>query len=83
MAMKSIFTQAVATIICDRLAEGEPLISICCDGAMPACRTVYVWLKVDSEFAEQYAYARYLGRGKFIKRTMPRSWCETLEGATS
>lgn len=83
MAFKSSFTQAVATIICERLAAGESLLAICRAEAMPPRRTVYEWLKADSEFAAQYARARQLGIGQFIKRTMSRSWSETLEGATS
>ncbi len=70
MPRQSTFTQAVATIICERLAAGEPHQIICRDKVMPPSRTVYAWLKVDSEFAAQYARARHLGRGKSIKRTL-------------
>jgi hypothetical protein len=77
--MKSTFTQAVGTIICERLATGETLLSICKEESMPPRRTVYEWLNADSEFAAQYARARYLGIGEFIKRTMPRSWCASFE----
>ena len=44
--------------ICARLAEGESLRSICRDEAMPALRTVFVWLAKHPEFVQQYALAR-------------------------
>jgi frataxin-like iron-binding protein CyaY len=52
------YTQEIGDSICDRLAEGESLRSICRDDAMPAMSTVFRWLATDESFAEQYARAR-------------------------
>ena len=39
----SKYTPELATEICRRLSDGEPLRQICRDGHMPAWRTVYDW----------------------------------------
>jgi len=56
----SLYTEALATEICRRLAEGESLRAICADKAMPAISTVMGWLFDGNhdEFLEQYARAR-------------------------
>lgn len=58
----SSFTQEVADVICDRLADGESLRSICVDDAMPDKKTVFRWLqdKDRDDFRHQYACAREL-----------------------
>lgn len=60
MARASEFTQNIADIICERLADGESLRSICADAAMPATSTVCKWLSQQAAFAEQYTRAREL-----------------------
>ncbi len=56
----SKFTEALAARLCERLAEGNSLRSICRDDAMPAISTVMGWLFDGNhdEFSEQYARAR-------------------------
>lgn len=63
----SSFTQETADAICDRLAEGESLRTVCGDEKMPDLRTVRRWLvkgsgqEAEPEFAAfrlQYARAR-------------------------
>jgi hypothetical protein len=61
MGRPSTFTQAVADIICDRLADGEPLRAICRDDGMPSWRTVYDWMRAHEEFSTRIADARELG----------------------
>jgi len=58
MARPSSFTPEIAAEICGRLVEGEALSKICLDEAMPALRTVYLWLQKDAEFMQLYARAR-------------------------
>lgn len=61
-AMKaSTYTDAIATEICNRIAEGEPLRQICRDEHMPAWRTVYQWIDARPEFAERMEIARRVG----------------------
>lgn len=54
----TIFKQATADEICERIAAGESLRAICRDKRMPAASTVFKWLNDKPDFAEQYAHAR-------------------------
>ena len=54
----SIYSQELADRICERLASGESLRSICADDAMPDGKTVRNWLSDKPEFVLQYARAR-------------------------
>lgn len=58
MPRSSQFTQEMADVICERLAEGESLRKICRDDDMPVTSTVCKWLVQNKAFAEQYAHAR-------------------------
>jgi hypothetical protein len=61
MATPFIFDQAIADEICERLANGESLRSICGsdrDDFIPGSTTVFKWLAENTKFAEQYAHAR-------------------------
>jgi hypothetical protein len=60
MGRPSDYSQELADAICERLADGESLRSICRDDAMPSTSAVCKWLNVHPEFAEQYARAREL-----------------------
>lgn len=50
--------EAHKATICDRIANGESLRTICSDEGMPAASTVFLWLNDDTAFSEQYARAR-------------------------
>lgn len=54
----SNYSDNIASQICARLAQGEPLRSICVDSKMPGMSTVFKWLAKHEEFREQYARAR-------------------------
>lgn len=58
MARPSSFTQAKADLICERLATGESLRSICSSDDMPSQTSVFRWLRDNESFREQYARAR-------------------------
>lgn len=58
MARPSEYTQEIADQICERLAEGESLRSICWDDPFPNKSTVFRWLAANKEFRDQYARAR-------------------------
>lgn len=53
-----MFTQELADLICERIADGESLRSICDEAAMPNKATVFRWLANDLSFSDQYARAR-------------------------
>lgn len=54
------YDKEIGDIICDRLASGENLKQICAgeSGDLPCESTVYKWLRLNEEFAQQYAHAR-------------------------
>jgi len=56
------FSQEAADLICERLASGESLRTICGaerdEAELPGQTTVYKWLRTDDGFAKQYACAR-------------------------
>lgn len=54
----SEYTPEMADRICELLAEGKSLRSICLIDEMPAQSTVCRWLANREEFRKQYAYAR-------------------------
>lgn len=54
------FSKEIADKICQRIAEGESLRTICRDEDMPNRSTVFRWLlkEENKEFCDQYAHAR-------------------------
>jgi hypothetical protein len=54
----SSYTEAKALIICERLALGESLRTICLDDDMPSQPTVFLWLRSNESFLKHYAHAR-------------------------
>lgn len=54
----SVFTAEIADIICERIADGESLRTICDDDAMPGKSTVFRWLAANEPFRDQYTRAR-------------------------
>jgi hypothetical protein len=54
----SSYTEEIAAVICERIAEGESLRAICRGSGMPAQSTIFKWLAERQEFSEQYARAR-------------------------
>jgi hypothetical protein len=58
MGRPSSFTQEIADTICERLADGESLRSICSGENMPNRATVFRWLAGSTLFSDQYARAR-------------------------
>lgn len=58
MGRPSVYTEATADAICERLADGESLRTICDSDEMPAKSTVFKWLAEKPEFSDRYARAR-------------------------
>lgn len=54
----TIFTQELADKICEQLAEGTSLRTVCIPDDMPAASTVFGWLRKNEEFVKQYARAK-------------------------
>lgn len=58
MGRPSAYSEEIAEIICDRLADGESLRAICREDEMPDRRTVLRWLESNETFAAKCARAR-------------------------
>lgn len=58
MARPTDFTQEMGDRICEGLAIGRSLRSMCMQDDMPGLSTVYQWFRKFPEFAENYARAR-------------------------
>lgn len=52
------FTQEIADAICEKIADGCSVRSICKADDMPALSSVFKWLKEIKGFSEQYARAK-------------------------
>lgn len=52
------FSQELFDAICERIADGESLRTICSDVDMPNKATVFRWLANDTALSDQYARAR-------------------------
>jgi hypothetical protein len=70
MGRPSTFDEAIATEICERLAEGEPLRVICRDDHMPPWRTVYHWMEDRPEFSARIARGRDMGMDAILEDTL-------------
>ncbi|MEM0732731.1 hypothetical protein [Neisseria perflava] len=54
----SKYSDELAEKICEKIANGRSLRSICAEAGMPTMSTVCKWLSENKEFSEQYARAR-------------------------
>jgi hypothetical protein len=54
------YTPELGALICDLMAEGQTLRTICADEAMPKVSTIGQWRAAHPEFASLYAHAREL-----------------------
>jgi hypothetical protein len=79
----SLKTPEVVEEICERLASGETLSSICQDERMPAFSTIYAWEKSDPEFLNVSLRAREVGTHALADQCIEiaddssRDWLET------
>lgn len=54
----SDYTEELALVICERIAEGESLRAICRGDDMPSRSSVFKWLIEHKAFSDQYTRAR-------------------------
>lgn len=52
------YTQKLADEICDQIAEGKSLRTICVDESMPDKSQIFRWLRKNEDFRDQYARAK-------------------------
>jgi hypothetical protein len=66
-----IYNPEIADTICERLKEGQALIAICRDEAMPASSTVRSWVDLNIDgFSAKYAKARDFGLDQMAEEIM-------------
>tara|TARA_R110000824_G_scaffold359628_2_gene547217 strand:+ start:380 stop:766 length:387 start_codon:yes stop_codon:yes gene_type:complete len=58
MAKPMPYNEAVGDMICEQLAEGKSLVKILKKPKMPSYSTVMKWLRLNDDFAQNYARAR-------------------------
>lgn len=54
----TIYSQELADIICEQLAMGISMRTVCKSDGMPAMASVFKWLRENKEFSQQYAKAK-------------------------
>ncbi len=52
------YTEAIANLICERLIDGDSLLTICGEDGMPSYSAVMAWLRRHEDFAHNYARAK-------------------------
>lgn len=57
MGRKSEYTEEIANKICERMAEGNSLLTICSSDDMPCMSTVFKWLTENKDFSDNYTRA--------------------------
>lgn len=58
MGRPSIFSDDLGDEICEGIASGKSLVSICASDSMPNPATVYRWLRMHDDFRGNYERAR-------------------------
>lgn len=79
------FTQPLVGTICERMADGECLRSICRDDTKPAKSTVLAWLADDDKaaFRTKYAQAHEIQADGFVDEMVDdgtNDWTERTSG---
>ena len=65
----STYSEEMANTICERLADGESLLSILESDGMPGYKTVMQWLCAHQDFAQNYARSREMYADLEFERT--------------
>lgn len=58
MGRPSIYSKELADQICEQLAQGLSMRTVCKADDMPCMSTVFKWLREKDEFSQQYARAK-------------------------
>ena len=61
MGRPSLFSAQIVAAIADRVANGEPLSSVCRDPGMPGLSTIYDWRERDENFRQLLEDAQQCG----------------------
>lgn len=82
----SDYSTDLAERICSLLAEGISLRTVCLADDMPDKSTVFKWLRIYKEFADQYAHAKEEAADAFVEEMLDiaddgsNDWMEVHKG---
>lgn len=74
MGRPSSYSEAIGSEICERLADGDSLRSICSEPGFPDMRTVRRWLDQNETFRLQYARARERQADAYADRILDEAY---------
>lgn len=66
----SKYSQELADRICEKLACGQSMRTVCAGDDMPCMQTVFTWLRNNKEFLEQYTRAKEEAADAFIEEML-------------
>lgn len=75
----SSYTQELADKICEELALGKSLRTVCAGEDMPSMQTVFSWFRTKPEFLEQYARAKQESSDYMAEELIDISDTENME----
>ena len=67
---RHIFSPAVGNLVCERIANGESLLKISSEPAMPSRSTMHRWCRDNREFREEYQIAVQLRTDGLLEETI-------------
>jgi hypothetical protein len=67
---RHIFSPAVGNLVCERIANGESLLRISSEPAMPSRSTMHRWCRDKPEFREEYQIAVQLRADGLLEETI-------------
>jgi hypothetical protein len=67
---RHIFSPAVGNLVCERIANGESLLKISSEPAMPSRSTMHRWCRDNREFREEYQIAVQLRADGLLEETI-------------
>lgn len=64
------YSQQIADAICELIIDGKSIRAICSAEGMPSKSTVFKWLSINKDFADQYARAKEAQAEQFAEELM-------------
>lgn len=77
----SKYTEELAEVICERIADGESMRRICRDDDMPDKETIRRWKREKEDFRARFARAREEAADSYADRML--AYCDEFETAES
>lgn len=75
----SKYSQELADRICEQLASGQSMRTVCKADDMPSMQSVFTWLRTYPKFLEQYARAKEEASDAFVEQMLDIADSSTTE----